>query len=90
MIPHHEYTTVLNKEGWSLVIDFVEIDGMTSKPDDFINEIELRQYHEAVRNVVETFGFPIVGDMIHVGDSFCEVVGRWFEFPKKEVTLVVF
>ena len=89
MIAHHTYTTVLNKEGWTLIIDFVEADRMTSRPDDFINEVELREYHDAVRYITEQFGLPVKGDMIDVGESFCEIIDKWFDVPKKEVVLTV-
>ena len=89
MIAHHTYTTVLNKEGWTLIIDFVESDRMTSRPDNFIDELELRKYHDAVHYINKQFGLPIKGDMIDVGESFCEIIDRWFDVPKKKVVLTV-
>lgn len=92
MTPHHEYTTVLNKQGWLLILDFVETDKITSKPDDFIEELELRPYHDAVRNIYETFGLPLVGDMIYPAGEFgpIEIIGRYFDYGKKTITLTVF
>jgi hypothetical protein len=89
MIPHHAYTTVLNKQGWTLIIDFVESDRMTSRPDDWIEEEPLREYHDAVRNIIQTFGLPQKGCYIDTGTDSAEIIDIWFEFPKKVLTLRV-
>jgi len=95
MIPHHQYTTILNKEGWQLIIDFVapeEVgsDLLLSRRDDWITEEELRPYHDAVRYTTEVFGFPAIGDIIEACDSdLITVKERWFDFPKKVVRLCV-
>jgi len=95
MTPHHQYTTIMNKEGWQLIIDFVEPEELhstlyISRKDDWITEDELRPYHDAVRYISEVFGFPVVGDIIEACNSdLITVKERWFDFPKKVVRLCV-
>jgi hypothetical protein len=91
MTPHYKYTTVLNKEGWELIVHFVEKneDEFEDRPDDWITEQELRPYHEAIRYITEVFGLPKVGDVINCPQELITIVERWFDFEKKQVTLFV-
>jgi hypothetical protein len=91
MNPHYAYTTVLNSQGWELIVEFLENDKQTNKPDDFITEQELLPYHHMVRYLTESFGLPQKGDVIspNTESGAVWVIERWFDFEKKQVTLRV-
>ena len=88
MTPHHSCTTVLNKEGWELIVCFLDAEN-DQQPDDYITESELRPYHEAVRFVTEVFGLPQKGDIINCGSDIVTVQNRWFDLEKKQVVIDV-
>ena len=86
-------TPLLFKDGleWQLCVEFLEVVNgeVVDVAGYLITGKQMLEVHGAIIITTETFGLPLIGDLIHTPNDDCKIVERGFDVKNRIVTLGV-